>query len=399
MTPVSRLALTGVACVGSAYGMARYGFGLLLPQMRGSLGLSGTEVAAIAAAGYAVYLAASLRAGSLVARHGPRAVVLAGGGCAVAGMLLAAAAPSAVLLGMAVAIAGASAALVFPPFADAIAAEVSEPHRPRVFASVSSGTGAGVAVAAPIALLAGDWRVAWIGFAVVAAFTTLLAARVVPAMPLTRAAAVAAPVGPRPAGTGPLLVSAALVGLGAAVFWTWAVDRVAAAGGLGAAGAQALLVVVGVASLGGALAGDVVARVGLRAGAVGCGVLLAASLVALALAPGAVAAGIGGALFFGAGYNALVAIQGLWSARIFGHDPARGLAATMSAMGVGFLAGPLLAAPLEQRTAFLAAAVLLAVGGALGLAAPQARGDVDVSSDAEATALAAPAGVAAGHRS
>ena len=43
----------------------------------------------------------------------------------------------------------------------------------------------------------------------------------------------------------------------------------------------------------------------------------------------------------------------------------------MSAMGAGFLAGPLLAAPLEQRTAFLAAALLLLAGGVLGLAAPE----------------------------
>ena len=35
VTAAARLSLTGVACVGSAYGMARYGFGLLLHDMRG----------------------------------------------------------------------------------------------------------------------------------------------------------------------------------------------------------------------------------------------------------------------------------------------------------------------------------------------------------------------------
>jgi hypothetical protein len=104
---------------------------------------------------------------------------------------------------------------------------------------------------------------------------------------------------------------------------------------------------------------------------VGCGAILAVALVALAVAPGALAASIGAAVLFGAGYNVLVATQGLWSGRVFGDDPARGLAAVMSAMGVGFLIGPLLAAPLDQRTAFLAAAVLLAAGGALGATAPR----------------------------
>jgi predicted MFS family arabinose efflux permease len=352
--------------------MARYGFGLLLPDMRAALRLSDAATAAIAAAGYAVYLAMSLCTGRLVARHGPRATVVAGGACAVAGMLLAAAAPSPLALGAAVAVAGASAALVFPPFADAIAAVVAEPGRPQAFAWVSSGTGAGVAVAAPIAFLAADWRLTWVLFAVVAALTTLLAARVVPAAPLAAAEGHGRPDSPGWAKTLPLLTSALLVGLGAAVFWTWAVDRVAGEGGLGTGAAQALLAVVGVASLGGALAGDVTARVGLRAGAAGCGALLAASLVALALVPGAVVAGVAAAVFFGAGYNLLVAIQGLWSTRISGDDPARGLAAVMSAMGVGFLLGPLVAAPLDQRTAFLAAAALLAAGASLGLTAPRA---------------------------
>ena len=373
MTPTARLTLTGVGCVGSAYGMARYGFGLLLPDMRAALGLSTAVVGAIAAAGYGAYLAASLAAGRLVRRHGPRAVVLWGGGCAVAGMLLAAAAPSALVLMAAVAIAGTSAALVFPPFADALATVVPEAGRARAFASISSGTGAGVAVAAPLSLLSGDWRLSWVLFALVAAFTTLLAARVVPAAPLAPGGGPAAgSAGGRPPGTRPLLASAALVGLGAAVFWTWAVDRVASVGGLGSGAAQALLAVVGVASLGGALGGDLVGRVGLRAAAAGCGAVLAAALVSLALAPGALAASIAAAVLFGAGYNVLVATQGLWSSRVFGADPARGLALAMSAMGVGFLAGPLLAAPLDQRTAFLAAALLLLAGGIFGLAAPSA---------------------------
>jgi hypothetical protein len=45
----------------------------------------------------------------------------------------------------------------------------------------------------------------------------------------------------------------------------------------------------------------------------------------------------------------------------------------MSATSVGFLAGPLLAAPLDQGTAFLIAAALLAAAGALGVTAPQWR--------------------------
>jgi predicted MFS family arabinose efflux permease len=370
VTAAGRISLTGVACVGSAFGMARYGFGLLLPDMRAALRLSAADVGRTAAGGYAAYLLVSLCTGALVRRRGPRAVVLAGGGCAVAGMLLAAVATSAIALGAAVAVAGASAALVFPPFADAIAAVVPEGGRSRALAFVSSGTGAGVAVAAPLALLAGGWRVSWVLFAGISVATTVLAARTVPAGPLAAARRGAGRRARCRLAAAPLLVSAALVGLGASVFWTWAVDRVASAGGLGDRTGQALLAIVGVASLGGGFAGAVVTRAGLRATAAGSGGLLAAALVALALAPGALAASIAAAILFGAAYNGLVATQGIWSTRVF-PDPARALAVVMSAMGAGFLAGPVLAAPLGQRSAFLAAAGLLALGGGLGLASPR----------------------------
>ena len=184
MTSASRLTLSGVACVGSAYGMARYGFGLLLPDMRAALRLTDAATGAMAAAGYAVYLVMSLGTGRLVAHHGPRATVVAGGGCAVAGMLLAAVAASPLALGVAVAVAGASAALVFPRSPTRSRLWWSKPDRAQAFAWVSSGTGAGVAAAAPLAFLAADWRLTWVLFALVAALTTLLAARVVPAAPL-----------------------------------------------------------------------------------------------------------------------------------------------------------------------------------------------------------------------
>lgn len=103
-----------------------------------------------------------------------------------------------------------------------------------------------------------------------------------------------------------------------------------------------------------------------------CGALLATALSTIAVAPGKLLAGVVAAVLFATAYNILVAIQGLWSTRIFAQ-PARGLAAIMSATSVGFLAGPLLAAPLDQGTAFLIAAALLAAAGALGVTAPQWR--------------------------
>src|SRR3954452_5473137 len=87
-----RVVGAGIGVVAVAYGLARDGYGLLLPDMRASFGLSHGALGLIAAGAYAAYPAAVAAAGRLSARFGPRLVVAAGGGLAIAGILIVAAA-------------------------------------------------------------------------------------------------------------------------------------------------------------------------------------------------------------------------------------------------------------------------------------------------------------------
>src|SRR5215207_6791051 len=105
----------GVGLVAVSYGLARYGYGLLLPDMRAAFGLSTTALGLVASTAYASYLLAVASAGALTARFGPRAVVISGGALAVAGMTVIAVAPSGAVLAVGVFFAGGSGGLVFPP--------------------------------------------------------------------------------------------------------------------------------------------------------------------------------------------------------------------------------------------------------------------------------------------
>jgi MFS family permease len=164
------LASAGIGTVGATFGMAPYGFGLLAPDIRATFHLSHGSVGVLSAASYVAYIVTSVTAAALVIRVGPRATVAAGGLSAVVGMLIAGAAASPEVLFAGLLVAGASAGLVFPPFSDVVSDSIEPAARGRVLAAISAGTGWGVALAAPIALLAGDsWRVAWVLFAGVAA--------------------------------------------------------------------------------------------------------------------------------------------------------------------------------------------------------------------------------------
>ncbi|MFC5749228.1 MFS transporter [Actinomadura rugatobispora] len=277
------LAVAGSAAVATAFGMARYGYGLLLPDIQDDLALGLGTLGVIGTLAYAAYLLATVLVVRCVERAGHRATVVGGGLLAVAGTTVVALADGPVPLGAGAAVAGASAGFVYAPFGDAVD-RLPPVERARTLATISCGTGWGVAVAAPIAVLTGDaWRIAYLGFAGCALLSTLLSARTLPGRTTTTAAPPASAPGRRPSAL-PMFAAALLIGLGSATFWTFAIDHVRDAG-LDQAAGRILLGVAGITSLAGLAAADVIARLGARLTFVLTALLEAAAIAAIAVAP------------------------------------------------------------------------------------------------------------------
>jgi predicted MFS family arabinose efflux permease len=360
-----RVASAGIGVVGASFGMARYGYGLLLPDIRSTYGLTTGALGLIAAGSYLAYLAACAAVGPLAARLGARRLVVLGGCCATTGQLLAGLSHTPLVLALGVLTGGASCGLVFPPFSDAVDALVEPARRARTLAAISSGTGYGVAIAVLIAIVAGAaWRSVWLAFSVVSLLATLWAARVLPTTG-TRPTPRDLPrisrswlVCPR---SGPLLAGALLLGLAASVYWTFAVDYLVTEGSLPTNTGRLFLAVVGMASVIGTLAGDLVRRVTPAAAFSALTAMLAGSLGLLAAAPSSLGAAALSGLLFGASFNLIVAIQSIWTSRVFAQRPSAGLAAVMFMLGLGLLIGPPAAGLLADRLG-LGAVLLLAAG-------------------------------------
>ena len=176
----------GVGMIAVAFGLARYGFGLLLPDMRASLVIDAATAGLVGSSAYVSYLVANALVVALTVRTGPRVPLLLATGCAVGGMATIAGADSVSSLALGVLLAGASAGFAFPPYADVVAGAVPERRRSTAWASISSGTGWGVAVAGPVAVVAGaEWRTAWWVFA---ALALVVGSTAVSACPRVRAA-------------------------------------------------------------------------------------------------------------------------------------------------------------------------------------------------------------------
>ena len=373
------LAAAGLALIAVCYGLARFAYGLFVPSFRAAFDLDAATAGIIAGGSYVAYGAGVLLATALTPRLGARIVAVAAGVLATAGTLLIAVAPDAGILAVGVLIAGSSTGVASPPLAHAVARRVAERRRDRLQTIVNAGTGLGVLVSGPVALVAADqWRLAWAAFALIAAVVTVWAAFAVPSArdgaPASRSRLGELVL---PPGAVRLYAAAAVMGVATAAMWTFAQDLLITEGGHPRPLATTAWIVLGACGLIGAAAGDLAARIGLAASWISLMLALALSTAVVAWLPGSGTVAIVASGVFGAVYIALTGILLIWSTRVHHAQPSRGVGLVFLALALGqALGAPLLGLVADAAgliPAFLAAAVVSAVGAVLRPRADPAR--------------------------
>ncbi|MDT7744301.1 MAG: hypothetical protein QOE59_3379 [Actinomycetota bacterium] len=366
------LAAVGMALIAVCYGLARFAYGLFVPAFRTEFGLDAASAGAVASGSYGAYCVAIVVATVATARWGPRPVAIAAGACATLGTAMIAVAPGTAVLAGGVVLAGSSTGLASPPLAQAVARSAPPRLEPRLQTVVNAGTGLGVLVSGPVALLlAGHWRWAWAAFSVAALAVTLWAWSAVPGHGRPpRSAATSSPPGLTasllaPRGARTLLSAAGVMGLGSAAVWTFGRDLVSSAGAGDLTGVV-MWIALGAAGLLGAFAGDLTTRLGLaRCWSVAM-VLLAGATALLALGADVPALAVATGAVFGAVYIALTGLLLLWATRVHPERPVFGVGATFLVIALGqALGAPLLGVVADAVTlpgAFLVAAVVCALG-------------------------------------
>ena len=352
----------GLSAIGVGFGLARYGYGLFLPELRHEFGLSTAQLGLISSLSYVGYLAAVVLVGTLVSRFGPRLMILSAGASAAIGMALVALADSVVVMAIGVVLAGTSAGWVWAPYSEVAPAMLTSERAERALAIISSGTAFGVAVAGGLALAtpSEDWRMTWAAFTLIAVAVTVINAVVLPKgvtgsresptlgatlARLRRRAAI------------PLCIAALSYGAVGSVYWTFAVDLI----GTGSTGA-AFWTLLGVAGTAGVAAPLLFRRLGLRGSHLVLFGLLAAGTALLSIAPGQVVVVVASAVVFGPTFMATAALLALWSFHTFDRDHAAGFSMVVFFLGLGGIAGPAVVGAasgvLGLRGAFAATAVV-----------------------------------------
>ncbi|NBE50985.1 YbfB/YjiJ family MFS transporter [Streptomyces sp. YC537] len=364
--------------IGVTFGFARYGYGLFLPEFRREFGLSVAQVGLIGSAACVGYVVGPLVVGVLVARIGPRPLVVVGGICATVGMAAVAAARDSVTLTVGLIVAGAGSGWVWAPYSDVVDRAVPAGSRDRVMGAIATGTAFAVALAGPMALLAGGaaWRYAWSGFAVAALAATVGNLLVLPGG--THRTPVSGQV---PLRIGlfisraalPLHFTALFYGLSGAVYWSFAVETVTRHAPAGALTVPLFWTTMGLSGTAGVLTGWFVGRYGLRRAHTVVFTGIAAAAVLLAAAPGHTAGVLLSAVLYGCAFMAGSALLAVWSYQVFPEHPSTGFTAAVFFLGIGTFTGPALLGLFAERYGLGAAFLLTAAVAAVPLLAPPPR--------------------------
>ncbi|MFH0243469.1 MFS transporter [Streptomyces sp. HK10] len=331
----NRVGLAGAAVVGVAFGMARYAYGLTLPDIRQDLELSELVLGLVASATFAGYLAGLVLAGALAARRGSRAPTTVGGACGAVGAVIVTFAQSPWLLAVGAVLAGSAGGWVWAPYSDIVTRTVSPRQRPRALAIITTGTSGGLVVLGGLAALAalGSWRLVWGGIALAAVAAAAVNLRMVP-----RTRPTSRPDGRQGVSTlaRALKISAAYSAVYFAVvivYFTYAADVLS--GGFPEAAVPALYAAIGTTGMVGVATGTVARRLGSPRVAALCLVTVAAALALLGLAGDSPAATAVSACVFGAGYMTGSAVLAVWTAELV---PDRASAAFTGCLVVGAVA-------------------------------------------------------------
>jgi len=360
----------GAAVVGVAFGMARYAYGLTLPDLRSEFGLSELVLGLIASGTFAGYLVALLSVPRLSSRRGPRAPTTVGCLCGVVGAATVALAPTPWFLAAGAVVSGSAAGWVWAPYSDIVSAVAARRHQPTVLAMITTGTSLGLVALAALAWLAtlASWRLTWAGIGLAAAVAAVVNLLGVPRLPSRDA-------DPDPSREPlwrrtlvPPLAYAVLYFAAITVYFTYA-SEAARSGGLSGSSTPVMFAVIGIGGLVGLGTGRMTRSVGTAPVAVGSVVVVGCALVLLGAGGASWPLSLLSALLLGMGYMVGSSLLAIWTAEAAHDRPGDGFTLALVVGAVSSIAAPVVMGALIPVWGLQEMLVLVGTASAAGMTA------------------------------
>lgn len=367
------LGIAGTSLIAVTYGMARFSWGLMLPEVIVDIPFSPQMAGVISACSFAAYCLAIVASSVLDDRFGPRWMAAAAACCAAAGLAVIAVAGSPAMLAAGLFIAGLSPGLASPSLAAAVDQVVDPETQPTLNTIINSGTSAGIILSVPVLyFLPGGWRAACLVF-------TLFALACLPAIlryvPPGQTTARETPPGWRETLLQRAMLNLMLIaffsGIASAAWWNFGPDVLRHHINVEVGTVNLLWLVGGGAGVMGALTGPLAERIGMKQVYRLSQLAMAVPLVLLA-----VSQQMHGWLFLavaccGAGYVTLSGVLLVSGVAVTKKAPATGVAAVFFALAAGQVAGSVLFGQLSAAAGVVPALLTFAaISAAMLLLSP-----------------------------
>jgi len=314
MTQISgmRFALIGAILIAISFGLARFAFGLFVPQIRAELDMSANVIGVIAALPLISFVLVSLIAPLITKYFGARNTTVLSALFAVFGLALMSQATGPISLSLGVLACGICTGLMMPALTSAMQALVDRSIHGRVSSVMNAGTSIGVALSVPAVLFFVEaWRYAYLSFTLLAILGVMLAWYLIPSVSrLTPSNAAPAPkiTAQRWLRLLKLSLFAFAMGFIASAYWTFGPDLITNLGSLSSGQSGWLWLAVGIAGLGGAIISDLADRNNPAITHALMLMMLTTSLTLLAASPSQIYLAVFSALVFGLAYMSLTGL-------------------------------------------------------------------------------------------
>ena len=347
-------ALTAVS-----YGLARFAFGLLLPQIRTELSLDISTTGWIGSSAFVAYCVGIFITFILSRQCTPRGLAFAAGLSATIGMVIVIFSTSGLALGVGIALAGLSTGLTSPPLATAVSLHFDDTNRPKANAIINAGTAAGIVFSGMAILIGfGSWREVYMLFSVISCGVAIWVFYSIPPGPeRTAVESVSIAMLKRP-GMLPLCIGSFLMGLSSTAIWTFAGSILRDEFNFTESDVAWVWVALGLAGIIGSMTGVFVQRFGLLVVHRIAIISIAIGIVGLSLTSTSTVFGFVSVAIFGAAYiisSGTYLIQGIL---LLPDRPDLGLGIPFLVLALGQSAGsPLFGALIESRGMVVALAI------------------------------------------